>query len=700
MKKFFFLSLLFVATQASTQEECNCQSQIMRIDVSESAVSRILNSSDKLDKVLGTVETLMASDAFKEKFNGDYPFEPMGMPANKETCLKEKSEGDPKFADIDCANPLLCADPAISKEVKSEVCLSLPCSMIMGSHNMGKCGPQSMARPTYLHFPEPISLKKMDIKPISLTSDKDTIKACIDIKSLEMSLGVGVEFAKEPNVEYQKLGLSNLNLSLDGTREVCMTAKVNLSSPNPLSEVKIERLNGNFVSDAMITRSLAGAQVTGLTGYSPATLNVLKLTAAPALARQFRSTIEDAVQLSLASTFEKQISEAVKTYSGAGATTSVATASNSIVSEMGVANLSLKKYADLMDCSLLKAEGKPIPATHNCLNQPYALIKGSNLKVKDIPNPERVANLMSEQMNRYEHVTSEILKNQILGFSDRMKTPSLSALYNSRLKPMADRIANYQLQSNLINSVQVVSQIGTGNSLSSFGLAIPEICDEVNPSSHKGKSIPNCPVQAYVDLEEMNDLLDSMYQSGRLCHSGKGDYVPELNNKNEPVRNKDGSPRGTGCFFAIEEDPDGMRCFLNGAPILKYDSATRKYKVDLKTKECFRGGAILGQGKIGGDINFEIGFTPAICGEGDFCLENGDANWSVVPGTARYALKESSWLNGIVRKTIDKQLNKLVSETIKLPLTTNTGPLSMVPLKAEGRIDTGPGYFGACLEFK
>ena len=108
----------------------------------------------------------------------------------------------------------------------------------------------------------------------------------------------------------------------------------------------------------------------------------------------------------------------------------------------------------------------------------------------------------------------------------------------------------------------------------------------------------------------------------------------------------------------------------------------------------------LGQGKVAGDINFEIGYTPAICGQGDFCLENGQASWNVVPGTARYALKESSFLNGIVRRTIDKKLDEVIGQTIRLPLSSGEGAMSQIPLAAEGRIDVGPGYFGACLKVK
>lgn len=694
--------LLFTSFLALSQEDCNCQTQIMRLEIQGSTINDVLTSNGQLENIaLPSLKSYMDSDAFKKKFLGEYPMEPMGFPVNKIVCNEEKSQGDSKFENIDCENPMLCADPTVSLEVKTEICVALPCSMIMGSQKMDQCLPQGLARPTMLHFTEPVKLNKISMTPTSVSAENNVIRACFNMTELDTTLGVGVEFGEDPDVNYDRMGINNLNIKLDGPREVCMSGKLNLGSAEPLTDVKIERGDENFVSNAMINRAISGSTISGVTGYSPATLNVLKLTAAPALARHFRPTVEDAVQLTMAKTFQDTISQMVSQVGRNKQTSnSVSTPSNSIVSEMGVANIAVKKYVDLMDCALSKAEGTSFPSDHKCRTTIFAAVKSKPLKEKHIPSPERAAQILAEQMARYDQVTSENVRTQILSFKDRMNSPAFNQVFESKLKPLANRIANNQLQSHLINGVQLISKIGDENSMTGLGVSIPDICDVLNPSTHMGRSIPNCPIQAYIDLNEMNNLLASMYDSGRLCHRGKGDYVPELDSRGQQIYNKDDSPRGSGCFFAIEEDKDGMRCFLNGAPQIRFDSASNGYKISLKTKDCFRGGVFLGQGKIGGDINFDIGFTPAICGEGDFCLENGQAEWNVTPGTARFAMRESSWFNGIVRKTIDKQLNAIVAETIRLPLSSNSGPMSMVPLEAEGRIDQGPGFFGACLKVK
>jgi hypothetical protein len=700
MIKWSTLLLLFVITNTNAQIGCNCQSQLMRLEVEGGALTNALTSSPKLQEALvPSLTALFASDVFKSKVVTDYPMLPMGFPANIITCNKEKADGDPKFKNIDCYDPLLCASSDISQEVKSEVCVALPCSLIMGSQGMGKCGSKTLARPTMVHFPRPVGVKKLEMKPLSVSTDDGVLKACFDISALEITAGVDVEFGKEPNLdlEYERMGLDNINVKIDGNREVCMSAKLDLSKPEPLSEISIEHKNGNFISDKMIAESMAGANVRGMSGYTPATLSILKLTAVPPLARYFRPTLEDAIQKSLAKSFQLQVSTLIADLDKKEPT-QINTPTNSFLSEMGVGNIVVKKYIDLMDCSLLKQENKPIPAGHKCLNQLYPF-KKKNLSQKDIPRPADAANMIAEQMARYDQVTSEDIRSRVASFENRMTGLNLGSVFNSKLKPIDKKISDKQLESSMFNNIQIMTKIGNGTS-AGVGVAIPELCDIDNPSPHFGKSIPNCPIQTYIDLNELNSLLTSMFKSGRLCHSGKGDFVPETNAKGEQVRNDDGSPRGNGCLFSIEEDEDGMRCFLNGAPQLKYDSVSGGYKVDLKTKECFRGAVALGQGKIGGDINFEIGFTPSICDQGDFCLENGNANWNVVPGTARYALKDSSWFNGIVKGTIDKKLKEIISQTIKVPLSSGSGPMSMIPLEAEGRIDKGPGYFGACLKTK
>jgi hypothetical protein len=109
---------------------------------------------------------------------------------------------------------------------------------------------------------------------------------------------------------------------------------------------------------------------------------------------------------------------------------------------------------------------------------------------------------------------------------------------------------------------------------------------------------------------------------------------------------------------------------------------------------------MFGQGRIGGDFNLDFSFTPKACNGGDFCMDNPDVNWSVVPGSERFALRPESMLNGLVQSNIQSAINGAIGDTIRIPMATSVGPLASVPLEAEGRVDTGPGFFGACLRLR
>lgn len=690
------------AAQAQTivcaEGDARCRSQLMRLDVSNETLNQALASSQQLeDLAMPAIDSFLQSESFAQSFLTDYPMDSMGFPFNDERCLSEQRDGDPNFIGLDCANPLLCSDPAVSEAAKKEICLAVPCSLLMGNQ-MGQCPPNGEARPTMVHFPQPVGVKKLTMTPTEISVEGRVLKVCLNVTQFELTTAVEMEFQRTPPLTYQNLGMRNLKVDLDGPRQICMSATVDMTAANPVSQIKIETLGGDFVSNVMVDRALAQAQVYGLDGYSATTVGILQTSALPPIVRHLRPTVEAAVRESLAEVFEEQVGVMVNRLRENTRPTSVATPSDSFVSELGVGNLSVSKYVDLMDCAIKKQNGTPIPPDHKCLNQIYHF-RGENLRLQDIPKPAKAAQYLSEQMAVYDHVTSERLHQQILGFEAAMTSPALAQLYRTQLKPLADLIPVNQLRSNLLNNVELMTSLG-GRLNSSFGVSLPEVCDLNNPSPHADRSMPNCPVQAYVDLDEMNRLLTSMYQTGRLCHKGRGDYVPQLTQSGEQRYASNGAPLGEGCKFLVEGKEDGMSCYLNGAPQLRFDPATQGYRVQMNTKACFRDAVILGQGKIGGDVNFDIAFNPSVCDGTDFCLEDGQAQWNVVEGTARYALRESSWFNGIVRGAIDDELNKLLGQTIRLPLFSHDGPLSMVPMEAEGRVDKGPGYFGACFKLK
>lgn len=696
--KTLLLSLLLIPVafgQSESPEASQCRSQLIRMQIDNNAINSAIQNSGELQRqALPAIETFVASDAFRTGFIREYPLEPVGFPYDTERCEREKAR-DPLFRDVNCEDPGLCGSTSVSEEVKARLCFQLPCAFMMGSR-MERCPSNAMARPINMTFPTPVNLRSLNLDPQNVTMQGNRARACFRINQMDINFGVGIQFDSRA-VEYETIGLNNLNLNVNTPREICLSATVDMTKTPIVSGVTLEHTGGGpFVSDAMIDQALRGSTVSGLTGYTPQTLQILKLSGLPPLARHFRPTVENAIAGVLSSTFETTVGSYLTALNGNGPTR-LDTPSDSMISELGVGNLMVRKYVDLLDCALMKRERVAIPNDHACFTTSY---NGSSrmLNLRSLPTPERALASLTTAMSRNSNVTSESLRARLAGLEPRMRALNLSASYSRYITPIVNQIASAQSSSTLISGIELVSRLSDDQQLN-VGVCLPEICDQQRPSTHAERNIPNCPIQAYVDINEMNNLVKAMYDSGRLCHRGRGDFVPQRNARGEIIR-VDGFARGEGCVFAIEEDPDGLRCYLNGPPTLRYDQATRRYNVSLRTKECFRGGVFLGAGKIGGDIDFNIGFTPNICNGGDFCLENGAAEWSVDPRTARHSLRERDWLSGPVRRTIDSSLRDVVSKTLRIPMSSGSGPLSQIPVAPEGRVDMGDGYFGACLKIR
>ena len=133
-----------------------------------------------------------------------YPFEPMGFPHNDVTC-KEEVKDDPKFEGIDCSNPFMCSDPAVSEAVKKEICLTLPCSFIMADISLCKSS-SDKARFTKINFPQPLELKSLDLEPLSFELKGESVRSCFKVKKMDLSVGVEVETEKT-QIAYPNLGV-------------------------------------------------------------------------------------------------------------------------------------------------------------------------------------------------------------------------------------------------------------------------------------------------------------------------------------------------------------------------------------------------------------------------------------------------------------------------------------------------------------
>ncbi|HXH31793.1 MAG TPA: hypothetical protein VNJ01_13350 [Bacteriovoracaceae bacterium] len=711
--KFLIIVLLFVSSRPSrAQEECVCKSQLVKIDVDSSALNQTLGTSEQIERILLPLTNYMnadGADGLKSQLNllRKYDVTPFAFSPNADACATLLLR---KPGAVNCKDPDLCADPQVDLKIRAELCDTLPCSVILGPASLkpeavNKC-PTSDTSAIFstVHFKQEmgsekenlnnqVNLKEFDFdKDIKVTAEPgNKIKACFTITKFITTVGAEVEFAKVPGVNLERVGLKNftLNLADDNTkkRQVCMIGKVDFATKDILSGMKFETGDNNLISDEMLEEALSNSQITGFSGYRASTLQWLKGSVGKNLAKHFRPGIEKALKESLEQTFQQTIGEYTRKLRPKRATT-ITAGSDSFVSELGMANITAGKSVDLLECSLAVARKKQFAPKDPCLD-PVA-IWGK----KKFPKLTDALNLLVDQFERFDQVTSERLKTRLKALKTEISltSPHLS----SKLDAVISKISQNQTNSELLKNVQIITELNE-NSNNSVSVGLPDICDTTNPSIIADKKVKDCNtgIQAFVDLNEMNRLLEKMYQTGRLCHSGKGDYTlpPGV------VDSDKKEPKGSGCFLALEDGDKGFRCFLNGPPSIKYFSEMKNgievkgYKVDTKMHKCFRNGYIGGLGKVTGSLDLSVSYTPSFCGDGDFCLENGKVD-------GNFDLQISKWFDSTAQKTVKKTLDTMLKESMRLPLSSGAEAFTNIPVVPVGSPEIGPGYFGACLKAK
>ncbi len=688
--------------QPNCVEESQCQSQLLRVEISNSILS---NSGESF---LPALRAFSESSTLSSLIQRSYPLEPFAFPHNPESCEREK-RSNPLFADINCSEPGLCGKSDLNAEVRERICFKLPCPLFEGTIHVGKCDAASDIYPNQISFPAPVTINKINLTPTRVDFNNGQATLCFRINELNLNLDVRLGLdTRGTRLPDNGIGIGNVNPVLDGPRDICMSANVNLASGTPVTNLVVTPQGDTpFISDNMIRTASRSLNITGLSGYPSDQLERIKGEIVPVIVQPLRDTVEDAVKSSLATVFEQEINRLAGQSRGSS---SHLVSSQNLSSELGIGNLQIRNQLAITECAALKGALQPIPQNHPCVGLPYfnSTITPENFDsplINELMDLKRVADNMQ--------ITSESVKQRLLALKDLVRRQhdefarpddpphfiegrreALEDNIKEFIDPIVDRISRNQLEGQVFNFIEIQNQLQGGVSRN-VGVSVPEICSDTRPSPHARREMRNCPVQAYVDLNEMNQVLDRLWRAGRLCQQGRGPYVPTLEHGQQKY-DSEGRPEGSGCYMEIS----GMGCYLNNAPQINYDARSRKYKTSINLKACYRGPVMFGQGRIGGDFNIDFSFTPKACNGGDFCMDNPAVDWKVVPGSERFALRPSSILSNIVNDTIQSSINKALSDTIRLPMASGVGPLATIPLEAEGRIDTGPGFFGACLKLR
>ena len=700
--------LLFNSLSLAQDCDTQCGSQLLRVDIAANVLNQ--NTAQSL---LPSLQALSQSPTLQSSIEKEFPMEAFSFPHTMETCLREKSEDDPDFKNIDCNAKDLCSNPSYSAAVRERICFKLPCAILEGDQQVGKCNGTSDIYPKRIAFPTPIDIQKIRLSPTKVEYKNGSANLCFNINELSLNMSTKLDFdTTGTDLKDKSIEVLNINPVLDGPREVCLSADIRLGTANPVSNIKLTpQGSAPLISDNMIRTAASSLVIKGLGGYREEDLAAIQSEIVPALFQPMRHSIEKAIQDSLSKVFDDKVQEIVGPLA-AGSSTTID--SSKFMSELGINNISAKNQLAKVECAQLKAAKREIPPNHACIGLPHFPGPTVTTDFDSTPSFER-STLVT--MIKGQNITSENIKRRLIALKDLMREEKVSDFFTNGktpeqikdleewhqemfednikndIEPLIAEIERNQLEDQMYNVIGIQNQLNNGLS-NSIGLVLPEICTP-QASPHAGRKMKGCPIQVYADLIEFNKVLAKMWDSGRLCMKGKGEFRPKLDESGNDAYNSDGKPLvNGGCEMIIS----GMSCFMKHPPQLKYDSKKKKYKVDLALKSCYRGPVIFGIGKMGADFDIGFEFKPKACSNGDFCMDDVKADWSIVPGTERFDLRESSWWDKIIKDKINDAMTNAVKETIRIPMASGVGPLGNVPLQAEGRVDAGPGYFGVCLE--
>ncbi len=682
MKALILLVLLVSGAHAFDAPQC--RSQLLRVSVAQGAVTAVAGNT--VLNVLRNVAPNLAS-----LLQRSYPLEDISLPPKKEECAREG---------VDCSDKDLCLRHDLNPELKKRLCFNLPCPLFEGSRQVGKCKNVQDVFGTTIGFPQPVTIEKLawDIKSIDYQG-KDA-RLCFRITELTLNLGTQFNFdTTGTNLTDRSVVVTNIRGSLDKAKDICVTAKIDLAQARPISNVKLVHQGTEpFISDDLIRNVAKNVQVSGLNGYSPAELRSIVPEIMPVLLHPLRDSLELSIAEALAKVLEDQVATSLAAVESSE--NPLVLDSSAFMSELSYTQPILAQSIAFYQCRNLVFSGKDIPANHPCLGLDVTfserLQAGLDPKQKITTTSDIQFFLkgwtleydLSWPSQRFPNVVSESIRKSLINLKSQIETSELSNELNAEeirqvtneRRTLIRNIDTFVLQierkreaDNVFKNVEVIGDLIPGVRRN-ISLSIPGMCSATTASTHANQTIPNCPIQAFVDINEFNKVLGTLWSSGRMCNGGQG----------------------TDCYLPT----DLIGCKLNAAPQLKFAPSTGRYSTDLKLRQCRK--ELLPFGVFGahvsGDFNVSLSFKPKACHNGDFCIDQPRVTWALVTGTGTGVMSDP-FLRAKVTDAINGAINESMSKTFRIPLASATsGFLSQIPLKAEGRTKSGPGYFGVCFK--
>ncbi len=403
------LFIVVVALPAYGQvclDTSQCRSQLLRVEVASDVISR-----DNIQQLLPSLRALSQSPLLQSSLTNGFDLEPLAFPHSEITCDREKAEGDPNYQNVDCRSENLCSNRDLNPVVRAQICFKLLCPVLEGTLNVGACNGIPEVYPTSIGFPTPLRINKINLVPTSVNLQGEQARLCFRVQELELSMSASLAIdTTNTQLPDSNIRIDNINPRLDQPREVCVTARINLTNANPISDIRIENQGGPFISDQMIREASAGLRISGLSGYPAESLQAIQSEVVPVLFQPLRTGIEEGIQQSLEDVFQQELQRMVQPLVAAQNGTSLFVNSRDFMSELGLPTTEISEQLALTECALLRGAGRPIPPNHACIGLPFP---GGNVTT-EFDSPAINELMMLEYATRGRNITSESIKQRLI----------------------------------------------------------------------------------------------------------------------------------------------------------------------------------------------------------------------------------------------------------------------------------------------
>lgn len=526
----------------------------------------------------------------------------------------------------------------------------------------------------------------------------------------------------ETNLNDSEIQVRNINVTLDRPQNVCISANLDFTSSTPITNIRIDRQSdAPFISNEMILRAATGSTISGLSGYNQEDIDAVKNDLLPVLFHPLREQVETGITNALQGVFETEITNMASSLSSSNGSQALYMNSSDILGALNVANAKILNRLAALECATLQANNRPIPADHACIGstdfrgepitissemdagfermEMSGLLRQTNANSQEIIDRLQVLSplILSEP---FVPGDSRVVNNNPEPFA-RMHQSGLVSFVNRDIAEGIETIRQNQLRESAINIIGITDRV-TDNESRELALITPELCDQTTNSNHFGRRIPNCSAQAYIDLEEFNNVLAEMWSTGDICQAGRGSER-ELTREELPFGHR------AGCYMPIAS---GFSCYLKSPPRLSYNSRTRRYDTALELENCYKTavGGLFGEiarllmpeleslGSFGADFNINLSSELNINNEGSITAQNSNSTFEIVPGSESGGLLESDRWNSEVVEGVNEAFSEALSQVLTIPVQEMTSSLVGFPIRATRRIDSGPGFIGVCFE--